>query len=370
MQVIITEEPFIDLSQGWMQRGNWPASWVAHPEVNGVGPAVVAYRRRFKLDAAQKLRIHVSADERYELFLDGKRIGRGPERGDRENWFYETYDLDLSAGEHILVARSWWLGPDAPAPYAQHTVRPGIPPGGGGRPGGPAEYRQGRLGSQDARRILVGLARDGMGHGREGPHQRARSSPGASRRGEGDGWVRVQNVGRAAERIDRERVPDGLAAPTCDPPADDRGDPPSRRGPARPGGDRRRTPGRSRSSRRRTSPSETQGWNGLLAGKSLAIPANTMRRVIVDLGNYYCAYPERRLSGGKGAKVRIHWAESLYEKPEHGRQGQSRPDRGQVLRRHRRHLRARRRHGPRFDDALVGGRAVPGDARLTRATSR
>jgi hypothetical protein len=52
----------------------------------------------------------------------------------------------------------------------------------------------------------------------------------------------------------------------------------------------------------------------LLTGQSpLTLPANTKRRVIVDLGNYYCAYPVVVLSGGKGVRLRIQWAESLFE---------------------------------------------------------
>ncbi len=45
--------------------------------------------KKFTFDRTQTIRVHVTADERYELFLDGKRIGRGSERGDRNNWFYE-----------------------------------------------------------------------------------------------------------------------------------------------------------------------------------------------------------------------------------------------------------------------------------------
>jgi hypothetical protein len=59
---------------------------------------------------------------------------------------------------------------------------------------------------------------------------------------------------------------------------------------------------------------ETVEWNELLAGHAkLTIPPHTRRRVIVDLDNYFCAYPELTVSGGKDALVRIHWAEGLFE---------------------------------------------------------
>ena len=52
----------------------------------------------------------------------------------------------------------------------------------------------------------------------------------------------------------------------------------------------------------------------LLNGEAtLTIPAGTGRRVVVDLGDYYCAYPQLTLSGGAGSTVRIYWAESLFE---------------------------------------------------------
>lgn len=60
------------------------------------------------LDAPRRVRLHVSGDERYELWIDGARCGRGPERGDRTIWRFETYDLELTAGEHLLTARSGW----------------------------------------------------------------------------------------------------------------------------------------------------------------------------------------------------------------------------------------------------------------------
>lgn len=319
MQILITEEPFINLSQGWMRRGNWPASWVAHPEVNGVEPAVVAYRRRFKLDAPQKVRIHVSADERYELFLDGERIGRGPQRGDRENWFYETHELLLSAGEHIFVARSWWLGPDVPAPYAQHTVRPGFLLAAEGVPEG--LLNTGKVAWEA--KLLGGYSwvKPEMAWGTGAKvHIKGSDYSWGFEKGEGDGWVRAHPVGRVGSgaivnefpmvwrlrpailpAMIEETLQVGTARHIRAVTTEDT------------------RPIQVKSAENLSS--ETQGWNGLLSGKSLAIPANTMRRAIIDLGNYYCAFPEVTLSGGKGAKVRILWAESLYMQPQQGDKG-------------------------------------------------
>src|ERR1041385_411884 len=83
-------------------------AWIT-PRHAVLPPDVTAYRLRFELPEAAVIRIHVSADERYQLYVDGQMEGRGPERGSDRAWFYETYDLDLSAGQHILVAIVWRL---------------------------------------------------------------------------------------------------------------------------------------------------------------------------------------------------------------------------------------------------------------------
>ena len=62
---------------------------------------------------------------------------------------------------------------------------------------------------------------------------------------------------------------------------------------------------------------ETDSWQGLLGGRAVAgVPAHTRRRVIVDLEDYVCAYPELVTSGGKGSVVRLHFAEGLRKEPD------------------------------------------------------
>jgi alpha-L-rhamnosidase len=52
----------------------------------------------------------------------------------------------------------------------------------------------------------------------------------------------------------------------------------------------------------------------LLEGRSpLRVPPRTRYRAIVDLENYFCAFPHFLASQGKDARITIGWAESLYE---------------------------------------------------------
>jgi hypothetical protein len=58
---------------------------------------------------------------------------------------------------------------------------------------------------------------------------------------------------------------------------------------------------------------EAAQWDAMLTqGKSVQVPTKSRRRVIIDLQNYICAYTSVVISGGRGASVRVLWAESLY----------------------------------------------------------
>jgi len=311
MRIIIDKEPFIDKSMHWVKRGYWPVQVIAHPDVTADAPSVTAYRRQFSLSNDTKFKIHVTADERYELFLDGKRIGRGPERGDRENWFFETYMLDLPAGNHTLVARTWWLGPDSPAPYAQITVRPGfvlaaedIEP----------ETLNTGVADWDCK-ILGGYStvKPEMVWGTGAKvHIKGSEFDWGFETGDGDGWIPAKMISRvAAGSYANEYPPIWMLRPAVLPPMMEE---PRKIGIAR-HIQKVDTEDTSQIAVKNDEniPEEIDGWNRLLKGKaSLTIPNNTIRRVIIDLEDYYTAYPEITVSGGKGSKIRILWAEALF----------------------------------------------------------
>ncbi len=91
MRKIIIQDPydgFFDPKEGkpYDEGKYWPCSWIS---VNSseTPPYVLAFRRKFFMDCADRVTVHVSADERYELYVDGERIGRGSERGDKKIGF-------------------------------------------------------------------------------------------------------------------------------------------------------------------------------------------------------------------------------------------------------------------------------------------
>jgi len=321
MRTYLTRDPFLHLNEGknWRERGLWPARWITCPGVTS--PFVAAFRLQFKTPSEKNkftnkdevIRIHVTADERYELYLDGERIGRGPERVSPERWYYESYELEFSAGMHTLVARVWALGVQAAT--AQMSVEPGF-----------LLAAEGDWGKA----INTGLAPWEV---KTVPGYRFIPQPFAHWRGatveidgafypwgveagDGQDWQPVSEGDHGIGRhIDWSlRRPEHLLKPATLPAMIDQLIP---AGIVRYVGDASIHPGNSALIKETESlPTEVQSWTDFLTGrKSLIIPANTRRRAIIDLDNYYLAYPELITSNGTGSQVRIHWAEALFETP-------------------------------------------------------
>ncbi len=103
---------------------DWTARWITHPTAPLREPLVLHFRKSLELAARPaKYVVHVSADNRFVLFVNGHRVGDGPARGDLAHWRYETFDLAeyLKAGANVVAATVWNYG--IYAPVAQITDR-------------------------------------------------------------------------------------------------------------------------------------------------------------------------------------------------------------------------------------------------------
>jgi len=88
----------------------WSAKWVSPSGDNPNSYGVYHFRKKITLDKKPgQFIIHVSADNRYKLFINETEVAHGPARGDLENWFYETVDIAplLHTGENIIAAVVW-----------------------------------------------------------------------------------------------------------------------------------------------------------------------------------------------------------------------------------------------------------------------
>ena len=103
------------------------AFWIAPPDVPGNDFNVFHVRKSFILSTLpEQFIVHVSADNRYRLLVNGQLVSSGPQRSDLMHWRYETIDLApyLDAGVNLLTAVVWNWGPYKPA--AQFTNRSGF----------------------------------------------------------------------------------------------------------------------------------------------------------------------------------------------------------------------------------------------------
>ncbi|MEX6686196.1 alpha-L-rhamnosidase C-terminal domain-containing protein [Danxiaibacter flavus] len=90
--------------------GQWNAHWITCPDVPARAYGVYHFRKTINLTTKpDKFIVHVSADNRYRLFVNGTSVCFGPARGDLYNWFYETIDLApyLQAGKNTIAAQVW-----------------------------------------------------------------------------------------------------------------------------------------------------------------------------------------------------------------------------------------------------------------------
>ena len=110
-----------------LPEGAWNAQWISISIDPREDLGVFGFRRRVELSSIPKeLKVKVSADQRYKLYVNGQFVGFGPQRGDVLHWFYETYDIApfLKKGENWIAALVWNFG--RWAPMAQHTARQGF----------------------------------------------------------------------------------------------------------------------------------------------------------------------------------------------------------------------------------------------------
>ncbi|HYF49900.1 MAG TPA: alpha-L-rhamnosidase N-terminal domain-containing protein, partial [Planctomycetota bacterium] len=99
----------------------WSEEGISHRPARQDDPYRVRFFRRvFEAPEAAKLIVHLSADSRYVLYLNGKLIARGPARGDVTHQFYDTHDLSskLHTGKNALAVMAIYCGDVMPTFYS------------------------------------------------------------------------------------------------------------------------------------------------------------------------------------------------------------------------------------------------------------
>ncbi len=95
----------------------WRAVWISHPAASPYEYGVYHFRRSFELkNVPAELNMHVSADNRYKLYINGQYVLMGPARGDLMHWRYETADITryLKEGKNLIAALVYNMGEHTP----------------------------------------------------------------------------------------------------------------------------------------------------------------------------------------------------------------------------------------------------------------
>jgi hypothetical protein len=88
-----------------------PAIWHPSGGVKRDGYWVVLFRRRFVVRGPKRVALWITASQRFELYLDGRLIARGPSRSDPIRWAVRRVVLGrLGPGTHVLAVRVTHFG--------------------------------------------------------------------------------------------------------------------------------------------------------------------------------------------------------------------------------------------------------------------
>ena len=86
----------------------WNALWITHPTASLNGYGVFHFRKTFDLEEKpDKFIVHVTADNRYRLYVNGTPVVLGPAWGDLHHWRFESTDIAplLQKGNNIIAAQ-------------------------------------------------------------------------------------------------------------------------------------------------------------------------------------------------------------------------------------------------------------------------
>ena len=274
----------------------WTARWISHPEDPGDTFGVFHFKKELELSQKpESFIVHISADNRYKLYVNGQYITFGPARGDRLNWRYESLDLApyLKAGVNVLAATVWNFAQHRPV--AQHSFRTGLIVQGDGEAERIADsdstwqvtackaYKPLPVRMNHYYVVGPGEAFDGAAHRWGWQEPGFREGFVAAGEGEtGSPTLSLEKYGGIAGHVLIPRT-----IPLME-----------------------ETP-QAFQAVRRSNPA------GLVADdydgtQALTLPPNTTASFLLDQGHLTTAYPVVRYSGGKGSQISMTYAESLF----------------------------------------------------------
>ena len=287
----------------------WKAWWVAHPDGPRRDFGVYHFRKAFTLGSIlQHFIIHVSGDNRYELFVNGERVLAGPARGDLNYWRYETLDIapHLKGGRNVLAAVVWNFAEQAP--LAQITNETGLIVQGDGS-------TEGIVNTDDSWKVYKSSAvhlipqdeKTIGGYLAVGPGEQVDGSQypwgWETRDFDDSGWVAATTIAHGDTRsIMIYYNSPWMLIPRTIPLMEDKLERLSRV---------------VRTSGVEAPPEFLQGTS------PVTVPANSHVSLLLDQSYLTTGYPELVISGGRGANITLTYTEALYRGKEKGNRNET-----------------------------------------------
>ena len=103
----------------------WSADWITHPTASTQDWGIFHFRRDIQLDEVpERLVVHLSGDNRYRFYINGREIVHGPARHDLDHWHYESINIApfLREGDNVLAAVVWNFGEHRPVFQQSHAT--------------------------------------------------------------------------------------------------------------------------------------------------------------------------------------------------------------------------------------------------------
>jgi alpha-L-rhamnosidase len=276
----------------------WEAQWISCPGKPSQGFGVFHFRKNLTLSSkpAQFI-IHVSGDNRYELFINGARAVSGPARGDLNHWRFESLDIAplLQAGKNQLAAVVWNYSDQAP--MAQMTYQTAFLLQGDTSAESLANTNESwKVTANGAIQLIPVSMEKLLGYYAAGPGEEVHATqyPWGWEKNDFDDsqWVKAQPIGQAAPRAIQDTRSRWFLVP-------------------------RNIPLMEEKPEHFTRVVRSSGVsipNEFLQGqKEVAIPANSRLSILLDQSYLTTAYPELKVTGGKGAKITLTYAEALWK---------------------------------------------------------
>ncbi|WP_158944689.1 alpha-L-rhamnosidase C-terminal domain-containing protein [Granulicella sp. S190] len=280
-----------------LEAAKWSAFWIECPDAPQKDPGIFYFRRELILSTVPAhFWVHVSADNRFQLHVNGTYAGEGPARGDLFHWRFETFDLApfLHSGKNVLAAVVWNFG--SRAPVAQISNRTGFLLQGDteseaiANTGTTWRVRQEPGRSLDDGSVMRGYFGAGPGERVDGRNfDWSWDQP-----GDINSWQMPKTIGRGATREAQDGDNSwGLVADSL----------PAMEHRKVAAGTMVRAEGLPTSS---TFPMQP-----------LEVPANAHVTLLLDNSVLQTAYPELTVTGGKDAVIHVTYAEALYDAEGH-----------------------------------------------------